>query len=228
VRTAHRIAACLALACGSPEKPADPPRPEVSPPVVVIEAAVGAPPLSDAGLDLDAADAGDGGAVAAAVPAASAPVSESPDVVRARLAALDMKATKFAAEPVPRRPPGPPPSRFRGLGLPLAPMLYRAKAIRMSDGLPPEIVVRTTRQNYGRFRLCFDNYARALPGPMKASVTTRFAIAASGEVVLAEPVATTIDVETTLCIARALQALSYPPPTFPLVGVEFTIAVVND
>jgi hypothetical protein len=93
-------------------------------------------------------------------------------------------------------------------------------------GLPPEVVQRITRQNFGRLRLCYG--LAPPPDPSGAdSVVVRYVIDADGDVSSAHTVSSTlIDPKVTSCIERAFHGLSFPMPTGGPLTVTATIHFV--
>jgi hypothetical protein len=106
-----------------------------------------------------------------------------------------------------------------GLGTPDRPARpYSAQRLRegkvtVNGQLPPEVVQRIVRQNFGRFRLCYDSglkRARALAG----QVAVHFVIDTSGSVSRTErdPTTTMTDAEVVSCVIRSVGDLSFPQP----------------
>jgi hypothetical protein len=79
--------------------------------------------------------------------------------------------------------------------------------------LPPEVIQRIVRQNFGRFRLCYENGLRK-NAKLKGKVVTRFVIDAQGSVSSAMREATTDLADATVvdCVTRAFKNLSFPQP----------------
>ncbi len=155
----------------------------------------------------------------------------STEELRARVLALPLVQV-LAAAPLPKpppQPPQPPPppltaghDRFGTGNTPVAVKLTDG-GLRMSQGLPPEVIRRIVRQNFGRFRLCYENAVRSNPDLKKATLVDRFAIAASGAVVFSEPTTDPQDAFPS-CVARGFLDLTFPQPeAVSLVAVEFTI-----
>ncbi len=93
-------------------------------------------------------------------------------------------------------------------------------------GLPPEVVRRITRQNFGRLRLC---YGLASPPDPSATdtVVVRYVIDADGDVSSAHAVSSTLtEPKATACIERAFRVLSFPTPTGGPLTVDATIYFV--
>lgn len=95
-----------------------------------------------------------------------------------------------------------------------------------TDGgrLPPEVIQRVVRQNFGRFRLCYENGLKQNPG-LTGRVVTKFVISRDGSVSMAQDGGSDLpDKGVTQCIVRAFGNLSFPEPqggaamvTYPLI-----------
>ncbi|MEO7330445.1 MAG: AgmX/PglI C-terminal domain-containing protein [Minicystis sp.] len=94
----------------------------------------------------------------------------------------------------------------------------------MVDGrLPPEIVQRTLRQNFGRYRLCYENALRTNP-QLSGRVVVRFVIGRDGSVSsVADGGSTLPDPAVVSCIVRAVYGLSFPPPEGGVVTVTYPL-----
>ena len=57
-------------------------------------------------------------------------------------------------------------------------------ATSVSGRLPPEVIQRIVRQNFGRFRLCYENGLRNNPN-LQGRVAVRFVIGREGDVIAA-------------------------------------------
>lgn len=92
-----------------------------------------------------------------------------------------------------------------------------------SGRLPPETVQRVVQQNFGRFRLCYENDLRAQPS-LNGRVTLRFVIGRDGSVgsVAASPEAG-VPNTTAACMAKAAYGLSFPAPEGGVVNVVYPI-----
>ncbi|WP_284666783.1 AgmX/PglI C-terminal domain-containing protein [Myxococcus sp. SDU36] len=78
--------------------------------------------------------------------------------------------------------------------------------------LPPEVIQRIIRQNYGRFRLCYENGLRNNPD-LQGSVSVRFVIGRDGAVNQAEDAGSDMpDHGVVSCTVRAFYGLSFPEP----------------
>jgi MYXO-CTERM domain-containing protein len=85
-------------------------------------------------------------------------------------------------------------------------------AMTVSAGLPSEAVQRIVRQNFGRFRLCYEQRLATNPN-LQGTVTTNFEIGASGVVTSAKNVSSDLpDSSVVECVTRAFRGLSFPEP----------------
>jgi hypothetical protein len=94
-----------------------------------------------------------------------------------------------------------------------------------NDGghLPAEVIQRIVRQNFGRFRLCYDAGLRTNPS-LTGRVVTKFVIARDGSVSMSQDGGSDMpDKAVTSCIVRSFGSLSFPSPqggaafvTYPL------------
>lgn len=92
------------------------------------------------------------------------------------------------------------------------PPTVRAGAASVSGALPPEVVTRIVRQNFGRFRLCYENGLKNNPN-LQGRVSVRFVIRADGEVMnVGNGGSDMPDGNVVTCVVRAFHALSFPEP----------------
>ncbi len=104
----------------------------------------------------------------------------------------------------------------------------RAPAVRMgatsvSGRLPPEIVQRIVRQNFGRFRRCYES-ALGPSSNLSGRVTIRFVIGRDGAVGAAHDAGSTLGNPRAIrCIENAFKALSFPVPEGGPVTVVYPI-----
>lgn len=99
----------------------------------------------------------------------------------------------------------------------------REGATTVNGRLPPEVVQRIVRQNFGRFRLCYENGARNAPG-LHGRVSVKFVIDASGAVASASDAGSDLpDSATVACVVRGFGNLSFPAPTGGVVTVVYPI-----
>lgn len=93
-----------------------------------------------------------------------------------------------------------------------APPSIRQGATTVNGRLPPEVIQRIVRQNFGRFRLCYENGLRANP-KLEGRITVRFVIDPQGAVSSSKDAGSDLpDPAVVSCVARAFGMLSFPQP----------------
>ena len=104
------------------------------------------------------------------------------------------------------------------------PPKIRQGAITVNGRLPPEVIQRIVRQNFGRFRLCYENGLRSDP-KLAGTVATKFVIATDGSVSSAarDSSTTMTDAAVVSCITRAFSNLSFPQPEGGIVTVVYPV-----
>lgn len=97
----------------------------------------------------------------------------------------------------------------------------------VSGRLPPEVIQRIVRSNFGRFRVCYQAGLRDDP-ELAGRVTVKFVISRSGTV--SNVVATTdmADSAVANCVSRAFYSLSFPQPEGGIVTVSYPIVFSPD
>ena len=99
----------------------------------------------------------------------------------------------------------------------------RQGATQVSGRLPPEVIQRIVRQNFGRFRLCYENGLRANPN-LSGRVSVRFVIGTDGSVRGASDGGSDLpSPEVISCVARGFGNLSFPQPEGGIVTVVYPI-----
>jgi len=99
----------------------------------------------------------------------------------------------------------------------------RLGAMVVSRGLPPEVVSRITRQNFGRFRLAYERGLKRDP-TLEGEVIVRFTIGPDGAVVQAADDGSTLaDSAVVLDVVQSFSALAYPAPTGGAVTVTLPL-----
>jgi hypothetical protein len=105
---------------------------------------------------------------------------------------------------------------------PGAPTL-RQGDLTVNGRLPREVIQRIVRQNYGRFRFCYEDGLRRNPH-LEGRVTVRFAIGRDGAVSAAQNGDSDLpDASVVTCVIRAYMNLSFPPPEGGIVTVVYPI-----
>jgi hypothetical protein len=105
------------------------------------------------------------------------------------------------------------------------PPRWWSESDRGIDGkLPGEVVRRIIRQNFGRFRLCYEDGLRA-NNELSGRVTTRFVIGRDGAVTSVSDGGSDLpDHAVIACVGRAFQRLSFPQPESGIVRVTYPIS----
>jgi hypothetical protein len=93
----------------------------------------------------------------------------------------------------------------------------------VSGRLPPEVIQRIVRQNFGRFRACYENGLRTSPS-LAGRVAVRFVIGRDGAVSnVADGGSDLASAAVTSCVVRAFYGLSFPQPEGGIVTVTYPI-----
>lgn len=113
----------------------------------------------------------------------------------------------------------------RAAAVPSAPPESQAE---LHGRLPPEAIQAVVRQNFGRFRAC---YEKALPGnkTLAGTVTVSFVINPDGSVRDATNDASTLpDPHVVQCVVEGFGRLTYPPPQGGYVTVVYPVVFSPD
>lgn len=104
-----------------------------------------------------------------------------------------------------------------------APQL-RQGATQVNGRLPAEVIQRIVRQNFGRFRLCYENGLRTSP-TLQGRVAVKFVIDRSGAVSTASDGGSDLpDQGVVRCVVRGFGNLSFPQPEGGIVTVVYPIS----
>jgi pSer/pThr/pTyr-binding forkhead associated (FHA) protein len=99
----------------------------------------------------------------------------------------------------------------------------RQGATQVNGRLPAEVIQRIVRQNFGRFRLCYENGLRTNPN-LSGRVSVKFVIDRSGSVSTASDGGSEIpDQGVVSCVVRGFGNLSFPQPEGGIVTVVYPI-----
>ncbi len=99
----------------------------------------------------------------------------------------------------------------------------REGATSVNGRLPPEVIQRIVRQNFGRFRLCYENGLKNNPN-LQGRVTVKFVIDRSGAVgMTADGGSDLPDQGVVQCVVRGFGNLSFPQPEGGMVTVVYPI-----
>jgi hypothetical protein len=112
--------------------------------------------------------------------------------------------------------------RSGGNRKPAAPVLRSAET-RVSGRIPPGVVQRIIRQNFGRFRFCYEQGLARNP-TLEGRVTIRFVIDRTGGVSTTDALGGGLpDSRVASCVAQAFYGLSFPPPDDGIVTVTYPL-----
>jgi hypothetical protein len=93
----------------------------------------------------------------------------------------------------------------------------------VSGRLPPEIIQRVVRQNFGRFRLCYERGLTLNPN-LQGRVAVRFAIGRDGSVQAAQNAGSDLpDSSVVACVVSAFYGVTFPQPDNGIVTVSYPI-----
>jgi hypothetical protein len=104
---------------------------------------------------------------------------------------------------------------------PKAPNVRMAPA-SISGRIPPEVIQRIVRQNYGRFRACYESGLRTNPG-LQGRVQVGFVIGRDGRVSNVSGGGDIPDNGVVSCITRSFYGLSFPAPDGGIVTVTYPL-----
>jgi len=103
------------------------------------------------------------------------------------------------------------------------PPTVRVGTAQVSGRLPPEVIQRIVRQNFGRFRLCYENGLRSSPN-LQGRVAVRFIIGRDGAVSNVGNGGSDLpDSAVVSCVQHAFFGLSFPQPENGIVTVTYPI-----
>ncbi|MCS6900867.1 MAG: AgmX/PglI C-terminal domain-containing protein, partial [Myxococcales bacterium] len=95
----------------------------------------------------------------------------------------------------------------------------------VSGRIAPEIIQRIVRQNFGQFRLCYENGLRSNPG-LAGRVAVRFLIDRSGRVTSVANAGSDLPDSTVVaCVVRSFSGLSFPEQESGIVSVTYPISL---
>jgi hypothetical protein len=95
-------------------------------------------------------------------------------------------------------------------------------ATTVSGRLPPDVIQRIVRQNFGRFRSCYEVGLRSNPN-LEGRVVARFVIGRDGAVSNVSAGGDLPDSQVRSCVASAFYGLSFPTPEGGIVTVSYPI-----
>jgi hypothetical protein len=104
-----------------------------------------------------------------------------------------------------------------------APPRVRMANPTVNGHLPPEVIQRVVRENFGRFRFCYEAGLRANPS-LRGRVVVKFVIDRGGAVGLSTDAGSDLpDSRVTQCVVRVFGDLSFPSPEGGMVTVVYPI-----
>jgi hypothetical protein len=109
-----------------------------------------------------------------------------------------------------------------GSGSRMKPSQVRMGATTVSGRLPPEVIQRIVRQNFGRFRLCYENGLRQKPD-LQGRVAVSFTIGTDGSISNISNTSDLADPGVVACVSKAFTNLSFPSPEGGTVKVTYPI-----
>lgn len=113
--------------------------------------------------------------------------------------------------------------RLSGTRKPKDPPTMRPGTTVVSGRLPPEVIQRVVRQNYGRFRMCYERGLVKNPN-LEGRVAVRFVIGSDGAVSTAQNGGSDLpDSSVVGCVVSAFYGVSFPQPENGIVTVSYPI-----
>jgi tetratricopeptide (TPR) repeat protein len=104
-----------------------------------------------------------------------------------------------------------------------SPPTVRMGATTVTGRLPPEVIQRIVRQNFGRFRLCYEAGLKNNPN-LQGRVAVRFVIGADGAVSNVGNAGSDMPDGTVVsCVVRAFYGFAFPQPEGGIVSVVYPI-----
>jgi hypothetical protein len=106
-----------------------------------------------------------------------------------------------------------------------SPSVRPPPTIETNGRLPAEVIQRIVRQNFGRFRMCYEAGLRNNPG-LQGRVVTKFVIGRDGSVAQASDAGSDLaNQEVINCVVRSYSALSFPSPEGGIATVVYPISL---
>jgi Ca-activated chloride channel family protein len=108
------------------------------------------------------------------------------------------------------------------------PPALRQGTVEVSGRLPSEVISRIVRQNFGRFRLCYENGLRTNPN-LGGTVKVKFVIDRSGAVSTAQDAQSDVgDPAVVSCVVRSFSNLTFPQPEGGIAVVTYPIIMTTE
>ena len=97
----------------------------------------------------------------------------------------------------------------------------------VSGRIPPEVIQRVVRQNFGRFRACYEAGLRTNPN-LQGRVAVAFVVGRDGSVGSAQSAGSDLpDAGVVSCVVKQFYGLSFPAPDAGVVRVSYPIMFSN-
>lgn len=98
-------------------------------------------------------------------------------------------------------------------------------AAQVRGHLPPEIVQRVVRQNFGRMRMCYEAGLARNPS-LEGRISVKFVIDRTGSVAMVSTTERSLpDSDVASCVERAFKAMSFPEPEGGIVTVIYPLVL---
>jgi hypothetical protein len=103
----------------------------------------------------------------------------------------------------------------------------RVTDTKVSGRIPPEVIQRVVRQNFGRFRACYEAGLRNNPS-LQGRVAVAFTVGRDGSVGSAQSAGSDLpDSNVVSCVVKQFYGLSFPAPEDGIVRVSYPIMFSN-
>jgi hypothetical protein len=103
----------------------------------------------------------------------------------------------------------------------------RVTDTKVSGRIPPEVIQRVVRQNFGRFRACYEAGLRNNPS-LQGRVSVAFVVGRDGSVGSAQSAGSDLpDSNVVSCVVKQFYGLSFPAPEDGVVRVSYPIMFSN-
>jgi hypothetical protein len=113
----------------------------------------------------------------------------------------------------------------RGGHITKPPSVRPPPTIETNGRLPAEVIQRIVRQNFGRFRMCYEAGLRGNPS-LTGRVVTKFVIGRDGAVAQASDAGSDLASQEVInCVVRSYNALSFPQPEGGVATVVYPITL---
>ena len=145
-------------------------------------------------------------------PARGAPSTASTEGSKAAASTTPQSDSDHGEMPSPAASSSAPGASDPALGRPKTGPSLRQGATTVTGKLPPEVIQRLIRQNFGRFRLCYEK-GLAKNVSLGGRVTVKFTIDTTGAVShLVDGGSDLPDKDVVGCVVQAFSNLSFPQP----------------